>query len=126
MRFLPRRRPRIDTERALLMTIWALGNLCSYRDVADRFGVSKGSAVGTVLFICQELTKLSTKYVNWPSGDEIRAVIDKFGKLRGIHSFPNVIGCIDGMHIEIPAPSVDAVSYYNRKGFHSLILQVNY
>lgn len=27
------------------------------------------------------------------------------------------------MHIEIPAPNVDSNSYYNRKGFHSIILQ---
>ncbi|XP_018407209.1 PREDICTED: putative nuclease HARBI1 [Cyphomyrmex costatus] len=30
---------------------------------------------------------------------------------------------IDGMHIEIPAPRDDPMSYYNRKGFHSIILQ---
>ncbi|PSN42157.1 putative nuclease HARBI1, partial [Blattella germanica] len=38
--------------------------------------------------------------------------------------FPGVIGCIDGTHIQIPAPKNNRGSYYNRKGFHSILLQV--
>ncbi len=32
-------------------------------------------------------------------------------------------GAIDGTHIGILAPADDPADYYNRKGFHSLILQ---
>lgn len=120
----PQRRPRIGTELAFLMTIWTLGNQNSYRDIADRFGISKGAAVSTVLLICKHITKMSMDYIQWPSRDEAKVVIEKFNHLRGRNSFPNVIGCIDGMHIQIPAPCEDVSSYYNRKGFHSLILQV--
>lgn len=34
-----------------------------------------------------------------------------------------IIGCIDGCHIQIPAPAKSAVSYINRKGYHSVLLQ---
>lgn len=34
-----------------------------------------------------------------------------------------MICAVDGMHIEIPAPKDDPLSYYNRKGFYSIILQ---
>lgn len=42
-------------------------------------------------------------------------------RVNGIHG---VVGCIDGTHIRISAPSRGDNSYYNRKGFHSVLLQV--
>ena len=42
-----------------------------------------------------------------------------------IAGFPNVIGCVDGTHIPIIAPSVDEVDYVNRKSFHSINVQVD-
>lgn len=37
--------------------------------------------------------------------------------------FPQVAGAIDGTHIGILVPADDPTDNYNRKGFHSLILQ---
>ena len=39
--------------------------------------------------------------------------------------FPGVIGFIDGTHIAIRRPVNNPNSYYNRKDFHSIILQGN-
>lgn len=36
---------------------------------------------------------------------------------------PNIVGAIDGSHIRVAAPKHDESSYYNRKSFHSIILQ---
>nr|CAI5841833.1 unnamed protein product [Callosobruchus analis] len=49
-----------------------------------------------------------------------RGVTDRFGLSVG--SFPGVVGCVDGTHIQIPGPRRDN-SYYNRKGTHSVLLQ---
>lgn len=38
--------------------------------------------------------------------------------------FPKTIGAIDGTHIRIDAPKENPVDYINRKGFHSIQLQV--
>ncbi|CAL1682526.1 unnamed protein product [Lasius platythorax] len=38
--------------------------------------------------------------------------------------FPGVIGAIDGTHIKIAAPKENQESYINRKGYHSIQLQV--
>jgi len=35
-----------------------------------------------------------------------------------------VIGAIDGTHIKIAAPKLDPDAYINRKGYHSIQLQV--
>lgn len=39
------------------------------------------------------------------------------------HGFPKVIGAIDGTHVKI-APKKNPESYVNRKGYHSIQLQV--
>lgn len=37
--------------------------------------------------------------------------------------FPGVVGVIDGCHIPISAPTEYPISYINRKGFYSILLQ---
>lgn len=39
-------------------------------------------------------------------------------------SFPKTVGAIDGIHIRIDAPKENSVDYINRKGFHSIQLQL--
>jgi len=50
----------------------------------------------------------------------VQTVVENFRKSK---RFPGVIGAIDGSHIPIRAPREDHVSYVNRKGFYSIILQ---
>ena len=38
--------------------------------------------------------------------------------------FPGVIGCIDGTHVRIQGPSAHKSEIVNRKGFHSINVQV--
>ena len=40
-----------------------------------------------------------------------------------VAGFPGVLGCVDGTHIPIIAPSVDEYAYVNRKNFHSINVQ---
>lgn len=50
--------------------------------------------------------------------------MDKFAReFEDIHGIPYVVGAVDGSHIPIVAPSLHAADYYNRKGFHSILLQ---
>lgn len=44
-------------------------------------------------------------------------------KFETTSAFPNVIGAIDGTHINIPAPRKHPECYVNRKGHHSIQLQ---
>ena len=57
-------------------------------------------------------------------GSDAVTTLNDFAELRGAGGFPGVCGCVDGTHIPIRAPSKDSGSYYNRKGFHSILLQV--
>ena len=38
--------------------------------------------------------------------------------------FPGVLGCIDGTHIRVLAPPDEEWAYVNRKGQHSINVQV--
>ena len=40
-----------------------------------------------------------------------------------VWGFPQCFGAIDGSHIPILAPHNSATDYYNRKGYHSIVLQ---
>ena len=44
-------------------------------------------------------------------------------KFFSVAGFPGVLGCVDGTHIPIMAPSVDNYAYVNRKNFHSINVQ---
>ncbi|KAK3521666.1 hypothetical protein QTP70_015599, partial [Hemibagrus guttatus] len=40
-----------------------------------------------------------------------------------IAEFPNVVGCIDGTHIPIIAPSENEADFVNRRSIHSINVQ---
>lgn len=69
----------------------------------------------------EELIKIAPAIIKWPSNEQIGEICAAFENGSG---FPNVIGAIDGTHINIPAPKIDPESYVNRKGHHSIQLQV--
>lgn len=100
-----------------------LANQESFRGIADRFGLQKGNAHKIFLNTCKLICRLQYKYIVWPEGQQLRKTVTDFNNLRGQGSFPNVVGCVDGTHIAINGPKNDN-SFYNRKGYHSAILQV--
>lgn len=85
------------------------------------FGVAKGTVCVIVNDVCQAIVKvLLSKYVKFPSGEGIAEVVSGFESKYG---FPQCIGAVDGTHIPILAPEECAKDYYNRKGYHSIIMQ---
>lgn len=46
--------------------------------------------------------------------------MDHFEQANG---FPGIIGCIDGCHMRINKPKMHPNSYFNRKNYHSILLQ---
>lgn len=59
--------------------------------------------------------------IKWPQQASVQDVWLGF---EAISAFPKVIGAIDGKHINIPAPGKNPEAYVNRKGHHSIQLQV--
>ena len=45
----------LSVEKKMLVTIWLLSNIESYRDVADRFGFNKGALCNIASNVCKVL-----------------------------------------------------------------------
>ncbi|XP_064486274.1 uncharacterized protein LOC135398766 [Ornithodoros turicata] len=109
---------QIPLETKALMTLWLLGNQESFRGVADRFGINRG----TLHFVVEQMVQLWTlcmpENITWPT--DLQRVANAFLMKW---NFPGVVGAIDGCHILIKAPLEEQSAYYNRKEQHSMILQ---
>lgn len=68
------------------------------------------------------LNMLRSHFIKWPTPDECVATA---ARIEEATFFRGVIGSVDGTHIVIAAPKEDHESYINRKGRHSLQLQVS-
>ncbi|KAJ8352131.1 hypothetical protein SKAU_G00236070 [Synaphobranchus kaupii] len=60
-------------------------------------------------------------YVQMPSGARQHTVRQRFFEVA---EFPDVVGCIDGTHFKIKAPSAYQNAFVNRKGYHSINAQI--
>ena len=61
--------------------------------------------------------------IQWPDLARQREIATAFEQSYRI---PGVIGIIDGTHIRLSAPLEGDQDYVNRKGFPSVVLQVNF
>ncbi|XP_037571850.2 putative nuclease HARBI1 [Dermacentor silvarum] len=112
------RTPRIPFHTKVLMALWLLGNQESFRGVADRFGVNNGLLHYVVNNIIELWAGAAPDFIQWPLS--LQDVANEFyRKWR----FPGVVGAVDGCDIAIKAPENAQDTYYNRKEFHSIILQ---
>lgn len=114
--------PRPNLEKEVLMFLWYIGNLESFRSMADRFGISKGSFHASIKRVSSALLEILPEVVKWP---ETPAEINETSQHFGDNSeFQNIIGAVDGSHIQIKAPKQQphAYNYFNRKKFYSIFL----
>ena len=114
-------RDPISVERRVAMTLWRLATNSDYRTIGHLFGVAKCTACVIVNEVCEVIMKqLFKRYVFIPQGNDLNQVVEGFEDRWG---FPQCVGAIDGSHIPIQAPADCPKDYYNRKGFHSILMQ---
>lgn len=113
--------PKVALEKEVMITIWYLGNIESFRCVANRFGITKSTCWKVVMRIGKLLLNVNrrNKIISWPKRERQIEIAHGYSQ----NGFTGVIGCIDGSHIKILAPKENPNSYVNRKGFHSILLQ---
>ena len=107
-------RNAIPVEQRVALTLWYLATNTDYRTIGHLFGVSKAT-------VCAAIVKvLLPRYIRVPAGDELKKVVEGFKDGLG---FPQCAGVVDGTHIPIVSPEECPADYYNRKGFHSIVMQ---
>lgn len=91
------------------------------RSVCAKFDVGKATAIRTMRRVAYALHSLAPRFIQWPRNERADAIMAEFETASG---FSNTIGAIDGTHIKIRAPQKYKQSYVNRKGYHSIHVQV--
>ncbi|RLU23306.1 hypothetical protein DMN91_003510 [Ooceraea biroi] len=110
----------ISPEKQFLIAIWRMATPDSYRSICEKFDVSTSTALLTTRRVTKCLADLAPTFIKWPTGNRVQEIWAGF---EAISSFPKVIGAIDGTHINIASPRVNAEAYINRKGHHAIQLQ---
>ena len=89
--------------------------------IGEMFGVNQSTASRTVNRVTKAILLQMPRWVHLPTQVEADEQKVKFHAKAG---FPGVIGCVDGTHIRIQAPSQNEHTYVNRKNYHSINVQV--
>jgi len=94
-----------------------------FRCVSDRFDVGKATAWRSVWKVVNALYSFLDMFIKWPTREEAAKT---WNVVQNLYGFPKVIGAIDVTHIRIAAPKICPEAYINRKGYHSIQLQVRF
>lgn len=114
-------RKAIPVEQRVALTLWFLSTGSDFRTIGHLFGVSKSSVCFVTRQVCRAMvTILLPKYVRFPVNDVLKEVVAGFKHKWG---FPQCAGVVDGTHIPIVSPQEYPADYYNRKGWHSVLMQ---
>ena len=88
--------------------------------MADLFGVSKSTLHACVKRMSSALVdEAMHDIIKWHRGARLRGTSQGFSDITQLQ---NVLGAIDGTHIEINAPSEHTQAYFKRKKLPSVIL----
>ena len=114
-------RKAVSTEKRVAITLWFLSTGAHYRTIGHLFGVSKSMVCVVTKEVCAAIVEhLLPEYIKIPTGAALDENVKHF---RLDHCFPQCVGAVDGTHIPIVSPKECPADYYNRKGWHSIILQ---
>jgi len=102
------------------MLLWYMANQCSFRQIGDRFNVTRSAAHSIIMMMLTKLSECGQGTISWPNEQEKVAIAHSFQRKCRIS---DVIGAVDGCHIKITRPKISGPSYMNRKGYYSLLLQ---
>ncbi|XP_077319420.1 uncharacterized protein LOC143941255 [Lithobates pipiens] len=111
----------LPVRKRVAIALWKLATNSEYRSIGHLFGVSKSSVCRCVQDFCKAVcTLLAPEIFHFPEREKFKDMADYFENRWGL---PQCVCAIDGSHIPIIAPQEYHTDYFNRKGWHSIILQ---
>ncbi|XP_018576615.1 putative nuclease HARBI1 isoform X2 [Anoplophora glabripennis] len=110
----------VEYEKKLLFTIWILAKQESFLSAGDRFNLAKSTGHQIFFKVVQHIADLREEIIKWPNRQQRLEICRRFQEKSGI---PGIVGAIDGCHISIKGPPGNAIDYYNRNNYNSIILQ---
>ncbi|XP_076836809.1 uncharacterized protein LOC143482352 [Brachyhypopomus gauderio] len=111
----------VPVNKRVAIALWKLATGSEYRSIGHLFGVSTTTACRCVQDFCAAAeTLLVPEQIRYPDERRFRDMAEYIQTRWGL---PHCVGAIDGSHIPIIAPRLCHTDYFNRKGWHSIILQ---
>ncbi|XP_057335433.1 uncharacterized protein LOC130674180 [Microplitis mediator] len=90
----------VTHERAFLMVLWYLANTETFRQIGDRFDLSRSSTYKAINDSLNFINSLCDEFIIWPANENDKAAIShSISRRRNIN---DVIGAIDGCHAVLP------------------------
>ena len=108
-------------QNQVLMFMWYIANKDSYRVVARLFDVYKSTAHKYIHKVSSAVCDIAPRLLVWPSHDQQEEISRNVEMSTRI---PNCVGFIDGSHIRLQSAPGGDKDYTNRKGYHSMQVQV--
>ena len=106
------RNKALTVRQMLLLTLRYLASGAFFSLIGDSMGYHRCTVSRVVLLVVEAVCAHIHTFIVWPDAREKSISMSEFYKVAG---FPNIIGCIDGTHIEIQAPEIDEPAFCNRK-----------
>ena len=114
-------RRTLSVEERVGCALWRLATGDSYQSCGLQFGIGKSTANAITKAFIKAIRKRKNEFIKFPvDTDDVNRKILEF---QCLSKFPNVVGAIDGCHIEIFAPTLNAADYFNRNRYYSVVLQ---
>ncbi len=111
----------MPVEKRVAVGLWRLATGADYRSLQELFGIGRSTACNIFQeFVTAVVVVLKQRFLRHPTDQEFQDIARGF---RDTWGMPQCVGAIDGTHIPIIAPSEHRNSYYNRKGWYSMICQ---
>lgn len=105
----------------LAITLRHLASGCSYKDLEYSFRVGPNTISQFLPDVCQAIIdEFQPEVMQVPkTKEEWKAIADQF---EARWNFPHTCGALDGKHVAIRCPGKTGTTFYNYKGFYSIVL----
>ncbi|KAF0287118.1 putative nuclease HARBI1 [Amphibalanus amphitrite] len=108
-----------DVQVACALRVLAEGNF--QRPSGDTVDVSQPSVSRVLQRFCEAVLAAYPNVIHFPGTEQ--EIADTERQFRDKFGLPNVLGCVDGTHVNIKAPVVNEHLYVNRHQRHSINVQ---
>ncbi|XP_069769230.1 putative nuclease HARBI1 [Narcine bancroftii] len=110
----------LEPRLRLAVALWWYATPSEYRAISDVFGVGVATVCGLVRQVTGALKGVLLKrFIGLPRGARLQEALDGFAE----QGYPMCAGALGSTHIPIRPRPEHAQAYYNRNGWHSIVLQ---